>query len=408
MTNTRSRSFYHLVVSLIFFSVVLFNLRISSIFGRGILITEVLILIAIVMNCRNMLNLKLLLVLIFLASVPLLSLFYVSNYTDFIKSYLQYLLYVLFICVICTVEARSKYFVAFNNGGVILVAFGFVQFVVRGLSISKYRMLVHNPYGNYAFSSVLGESFVGGIPRVNSLLYEPSIFGLLCIVMIAIEIFMSRRTNEYRKWRLSLFAAGVLMSGSILAYSGLMMFGIVLAFSKLQSVGGLLLRVILVIGMSCIVFSDYFLRRANEVFIAGTSGYYRIVAPIKLIADRVGDGDYFGIGLGQLENILTSNQYNYMLKQSYTGLRMGTTIDNVLFMLILTFGIGFLPMLILFLSRAFQNTNRDNIYVLISFVLVSFSTGGFNFIYFNIVLAILILVWRFDKNENINYNSNIQ
>lgn len=375
----------------IFLFIFLANLTITKLFGRGFLISEIFIILLIIINLIYKSDIKFLMWNIFLIMIGIILNFNNLLKIEFIKSFILILIYWNFIFLINKSNNSRECLESYLKGVNILCIFSIVQFIVRVSNIDFLIGLVNNPFGENVLAQNLKVTYFLGLPRSNSLLYEPSILGILCILGIGVCIYLKKTyIYSYNNKILILPVIGVLMSGSAIAYIALAIIILVQVLLYNKNIILKLLKIIFGIICSWIIISKISYR-LNEIFIPGTSGYYRVVSPVLLIKDMFLSGKIFGIGIGNLEDYIISQNPIYMLKVGMKS-KLGLTVDNAIFMIILTFGIVSIPLFIYFIFIILRRLNKVNISVVIATTFMAITTGGYNFIYFNIAIAIMILV----------------
>lgn len=386
------------IINYIFMFVFLANFAITKLFSRGFLLQEILIIALIIINILYNRSIKFFMFLYLSIFIPIV--LNINNLTnaEFIKSYILFLIYSMFVFITITVGDKEKCINYYLIGIEILVLFGVFQFVIRLLNINILSNFANDIFGQYTIAENLMQSSFYGIPRVNSLLYEPSIFGMICLSGVGMSLYIrGKKFDCYRYKYFLLSIIGVIISFSTIAIIGL---ALIILVRILLVKKNILLKYFILIGggTTVLIIINMFWIRINEIFTLGTSGYYRIIAPIRLIIDMFKSKYIFGIGMGQLESYILRTSPPYMLKYGYEGWGLGFTVDNSIFMLILTFGIAIIPILIYLFSYIIRRINIDNIAAVIVFIIVAIGTGGYNFIYFNIVLTSMLLTLKDEKN----------
>lgn len=388
----------------IFFCILLCNLSITKAFGRGLLIQEILIIILVFINIIYIRNIKFYIFNIFLIVFPILLNYKNIVEIEFMKSFIMIIVYWDFIYLIKYFRNKEKCLLSFIKGMNILIIFSLVQFIVRFINIKYLLDIVNSPFGNSNLLRVLDQSYLIGLPRANSLMYEPSIFGVYSLLAFTVCIYLRQKISDKYKIKIYILPIlGVLLSGSAIAYSGLCI--IIISRVILVKYKPLVKFPSIIIGcISGVFIMSKILYRFNEIFIAGTSGYYRVISPIMLIKDMFLSGDIFGIGIGNLQQYIIDKNPIYMLKNGYE-ITLGLTIDNSMLMVILTFGVVSFPLIIYVICLIIKYISYYNYSIVIGFIFVAISTGGYNFIYFNLALGVLILALK--GEHQLNYNKMI-
>ena len=405
LSNLKEKLIYFII-----FSIFLANFSVSNIGGRGFLIPELAIALLIGINFIAKDNVKFILFFIILNMI--LSLLNVVNLTnnEFLKSYVLCIIYFSFVYITRSTKNKDKALYYYTIGIKILVIFGILQFMVRLFGINFIESFVNNPFGGNTIGGNLELSYLGIFTRTNSLYYEPSIFGLVTLSSVAVLWYLKDiDSSYYKKSNIILSYIGVIISFSATALIGLA-FLIILRIFLLKKINLKKIGFILIGFITSVIIFINTQNRISEIFKLGTSGYYRVIAPMKLIVSIIKDGYLFGIGIGQVENYIKLKDPIYMYKMGEFSWNLGLTIDNVLYMIIITFGFLSIVILYIFLNFIIINLNKRNIYIFIAFIFLLIGTGGYNFIYFNTILAVLLLIFDNErtKNEKIKYSdSNI-
>ncbi|HGH5394001.1 hypothetical protein [Raoultella planticola] len=170
-----------------------------------------------------------------------------------------------------------------------------------------------------------------GALRSNSLYFEPAFYSLVLISM-----WLCLRQLEYRNKLFDIIVfVGVLSSGS---FSGLMtfiiLFGIemILVYSERKSLKKKIPYIILSLLVLIIVIYfllPYILIRLGELGSAGTSSYYRIIGPLKIVSSALTNIDGI-IQFGSLYELVSS--FGIL-----NGSQVGKTLDNGIYVLIVHF-----------------------------------------------------------------------
>lgn len=386
------------IVNIIFLLIFTANLAITKAFGRGFLLQEILIITLLILNIIFNRSKKFYLILFLLITIPCI--LNIVNLFDieFLKTYILFVIYSMFVMIVTSVKNKELCIKYYLFGIKILVYFGIIQFIVRLFGIEGLTNLVNNIFGDYTMAENLQQSSFYGIPRINSLLYEPSIFGLTCLSGVGVAIYLKEiKSIYYNKKYFILSVIGVILSFSATAIMGL----VIVIFTRLILIkNNPLIKYVTTVCafLFILVGINLFLTRFTELNTPGTSGYYRIISPIMLIKRILSEGYIFGIGMGQLEKYIFINEPICMMKFGANGWGLGYTIDNVPSMLIITFGIAIIPILIYLIMYIYKKINSANIPIVIAFIIVSMGTGGYNFVYFNIVFSLMILTLKHTNN----------
>lgn len=287
----------------------------------------------------------------------------------------------------------------------VLAIYGILQFILIQILGLKSEYIVY-PFGDFTVQRQSLASLLAPPWRSNSLFYEPSIYGLTLVSGFAIN-------ETVKLWKV--FFKGIVILGILvsLSLSTYLAFLTVYIFSKLYNKSFTLtlkyINLTIIIIFIAIFFvpfllyiSDslpYPLNRIEEIFIPGTSGYYRLVTPIY-VTNYVLANELFGVGLGNIDFYLSSpppSITEYLRKgASYS---YGKTIDSVPFVILINYGyLGFL--ILIFLLYAITKSMRNWFPFSLAFIFYLLLTGHFSSAYFWIMLSLLFIIISFDRYQN--------
>lgn len=285
----------------------------------------------------------------------------------------------------------------------VLAIYGILQFILIQILGFKFEHIVY-PFGALTVQKQPLTSLFFPPWRSNSLFYEPSIYGLTLVFGFAIN-------ETVKLWKVffkGIVILGILVSLSLSTYLALLT---VYIFSKLYNKSFTLTLkninktiIIIFIAIFFVLFlfdiSDslpYPLNRIEEIFIPGTSGYYRIVTPIY-VTSYVLSNEFSGIGVGNIDFYLISpppSITEYLRK----GASYGRTIDSVPFVILINYGyLGFF--ILIFLLYTISKSMRNWFPTSVAFVFYLFSTGTFAYASFWIMLSLLFIIISFDRYQN--------
>lgn len=358
---------------------------------RGIMLLEIIAIIIIIKSFKKILQVKTILIINILAILPWIIYQLIIDLNEFIFTYVTLIFYIILLIIVAKNKPKIDYIKAFIIGTSIVAIYGVVQFIITNLGFVNLIEFIRKPFGDIFTFSVLPISYSSGLMRVNSLFYEPSIFGTYCIFAYALCITF----EQFNKLRLKLlFIIGILISFSATAYIG---FGLILLVRILMLKGNVFNKyviTILIILSSIILFNYLIVDRVSEVVRVGSSTYYRFIAPLKLIDQIIfKEGLILGLPLGQIEGYIIKGNYGFMMN----GLKRGTSIDNAIAVIVLYTGIFSVPLLIFGLVKIKKYFLKKNIYLFISLTTLLLTTGGINFIYFNVLLCIFVQSIQLNK-----------
>jgi len=255
----------------------------------------------------------------------------VTDFGDFITTYLLW----LFSVSIILVCARSRIKVIINYSRGLLISFGvvgaFSTAQIVGLKWSGLNFL-YNLFSEHSYvvyehdvDLLLGKIYM----RAPGFYLEPSfcafvVFSLLSALMI---------TRQPRHVKACLLVLGLLSMWIIGSASGLLIMMVLTILGMVSLLKThVAKRLLFVIGglLSIPIAIASLADRLAEVSIAGSSGYWRLIAPISILKD-VFVNYPLGVSFGQIESFL-------LLKGLQHGQGVGTSIDNGMYCLAFYFG----------------------------------------------------------------------
>lgn len=212
----------------------------------------------------------------------------------------------------------------------IVIAF-FSLFQVLLVKIFGSTML-YNPFGEHTYmveykvERMVGENFA----RAPGLFLEPS-FNAFIMFFLAVAILLTKQISKSSFWVLVFTLFSVLISGSasgMLATVSLafFLFLAVVVKNRISRILLLLMAPIILAGVG----SFYLSNRVAELSIEGTSGYWRLIAPLVVLGDVFVDFP-LGVSFGQIESFLLPFGLQH-------GEGIGTSIDNGIYYLAFYFG----------------------------------------------------------------------
>jgi putative colanic acid polymerase len=192
---------------------------------------------------------------------------------------------------------------------------------------------------SYASQDYLLSSIEFGASKANGPFLEPAMLGLVTFTLFVMLLILNQNQNVIH-WIATITLS--LLSGSASILGGIIFLLGILALKKQRdsSKWELIFRAsVLIFGSVFLVLvSPYLIVRVNDVFIEGTSTYYRFVAPLQVLSDVLLYNP-FGITFGMMEDTLL--QYGML-----NGETEGKSLDNGWYLLVFYFGWPGLALLI--------------------------------------------------------------
>lgn len=273
---------------------------------------------------------------------------YISDVdVEFIKSYLQYVL--LVFAILFSIYSRQlgvSTFLLYGRYicflGIVLSIFTIIQFISLNLMNSYFFI---NPFG--AFSAIGPGGYVyephplAIIKRPNGFYSEPSILGWVLTLFLGGTIYFFKMKLISKQ--LFLFSAASITVAAFCTVSLSGIINIILLFcflalmSKNKSIYKYVIKFSVFVCIFILIFNIQHFDRFNDLNEQGTSSYFRVIAPLKLISDSLIDYP-LGVQLGDLSYIESKI---YMV--NWAG-GSNTNIENGF--LVLIFHLGLLGLVI--------------------------------------------------------------
>ena len=226
----------------------------------------------------------------------------------------------------------------------------------------------------------------------------------------AIGFFLSQFASYQKStlWYI-LFALGILSSFSAMTYVLFFISLIFLLFVDIKKKNTHFRRIIFTFAI--IVFILFFIlklcvpnmliptfSRYKEIKSPGSSGYYRIVMPLK-VAAYILEERPLGVGLGNIDNFLLDVPRD-LKTFLWMGRGYGETLDNILFGWIVMFGVLGFVYLIVLTFLLFYIVKRYSSAIAIAYFFFYVGTGSFVFTDFCIVTTVIMLLITRKKWDN--------
>ena len=202
--------------------------------------------------------------------------------------------------------------------------------VVTGLSVGQVALgalgsdLLFNPFGPFQYFHAYAPGLqFGSVPRAHGFYLEPS-YAAFVIASVSVALLSLGRRPKITA-ALALF--GLLACQSA---TGLLVFAGILIVVALRSKPKLALFVLVLGAAGAAVIGDYLVLRLATITQVGTSGNYRLLAPLEVLRDVLVNSP-FGQPLGSVSEVISSY-----------GFRMAgvpaSSLDNGLYVIIFYFG----------------------------------------------------------------------
>lgn len=337
--------------------------------------------------------------LIFLV-IPLLPFYRINDTREFMKTYVIYAMMVLFITLVLPhlkeefKEGFSGYYRLFNNVIIILCVLGVIQFIA--MNIFNYE-LFGDIFGRFEYHTN-NATVKSGISRAYSIFHEPSYFGWVLDIALAINLVIKDEGEEKRKpFILVLLVASTIMtvSASAIWIMAIILVVYLISIRKI-SVNVVLIAPIVVFAVIALLYlfdfsfiTDSLNRLFSEINVENTSTFERIKSPIEYVKATMTHYPFFGRGLGQ---------EGFIDEIGIIGTYQG--VNNSVFGAFVTLGLTAIVYYVWLVMQFFGKYGKKNIITraILLFVLFGmyFSTGAFlafdTFIFLVIVLMFLAIM----------------
>jgi putative colanic acid polymerase len=312
--------------------------------------------------------------------------------TEFISTYLLWV-FGASILLMATVSHLSKvknYSNVYKAALFIIVCFSLIQVLLVIIFDSTF---LYNPFRGFTYLSEynLSRIFSNTGPRAYGLFLEPS-FNAFMIFFLVSALLMGDK-NEGKAFVYFLGSIGLLFTAS--ASGILLTLGLFFLLIWLKIFRNNVVRVVLLLILPLVfvvLIPDSLLTRLNEVNVEGTSGYWRLIAPVIIITNALSIMP-MGIPFGQINEFVLSLDLNH-------GGYAGSSLDNGLAVLLFYFGLVafiFLAVILYKLISAIYFRNKEGVifwwYVLAS---LQFSGGIFLPEY---ILPMILMIYQYKKSK---------
>lgn len=324
-----------------FLNFVFIDLGVVSITSSLLLIVFLFVKVS---RCHFEVDRRVFVILVLMLVVPVLNIYQIfdsyylyDQLVEFFKSYLYWFVFVSFLA------GASSWSFGHCDQSNIFKALAFSYVALFFISLMQFSFAKLGYFGLY---EIFGDSLYnrsnswwyrnsewvanGGMQiRTPALYYEPSFFGIVflclhvCILVVGRYVWLSMF--------LSLMAIPIIASANYSVFVLLINF---MYFSMLVKSGQRLL--FFTLGVMLVALVAFFIigSRIQEIFIEGSSGYYRIIGPLKVILYSI-EYNPFGLIFGGGERIIEK----VGVWQSFAeGKEPDLTIDNGLFAVVINFG----------------------------------------------------------------------
>lgn len=371
-------------------------------FTLGTIISAMFSFVLLVEMFSNMQFTKLIMVFIgatFLVLYLLVGVLYAKEVVEFIKSY------VLFVNLLFVIY--STYHLKTIDTRTVTMTINVIIFTSMSVSLLVLiQYIFWNILDNFQFTSVFGvftpsgpggESYIprpdAPIKRPNAVFSEPSIAGWYLSLSAAIIYLFSDKS------KLIIMVIAFVLVASMLTFSlsgifnSAVLIVLILFYAQkyvIRKIVYIPLIIMLVVLSVYFITPEYIGSRLNNLFIEGTSSYYRLVAPIMLLNDSLVEYP-FGHLLGQIEYIKNKP---YMVNWEHGS---STNIDNSVLMFIYYFGLfGVVALIaVIYKITMLMLNNSNSIILYIMLILLLSETGSIWSPNLTMVIGLVIILSRY-------------
>lgn len=247
-----------------------------------------------------------------------------GNSVQFLRTFILVLMTLVFVGVAISGELKlnaSEKLDEMLLGLTILAGISLTQMILG----YKFGAFVTHPLGKFSYQYQFHADLKSTITRASGFFSEPSFNALVCLSFA--PLVFSIPENKKRTIYTVVLLAYMLSTFSL---TGIFSLGVILLLWVWDG-GKLKLFPVLTVFALLSVTASYINERIRTLDVNGSSANFRIVSPLKAIS-RVLPENLIGIPLGSLEETI----FNFGF---LNGNKIGTSVDNGLFLLVLYFGL---------------------------------------------------------------------
>lgn len=342
---------------------------------------------------------KIVLTVLFWA-IPLCPLYRINDKLEFFKTYVIYVIMVVFIVFVLPhlkktfCENPEMYLKLFNIVIFVLAILGIAQFITMNFMGFDFLKGIFGPFLAVAQAT---DSQGSGFQRAISLFSEPSYFGWVLDIALAVNLVMLKKRKSIK--RILLIATIIVAIFATMSSSAFWITAVILLvhFISIKKINVNMIFIalagVVVVGFVVAIFDFSFLTKSmsrlfTEMGVEGTSGNGRLVYPVEYVGAVLKEFPFFGRGMGQ--------EGDADIISRIVGRE--TNVHNSIFGVVGTFGLTAVFYIVwiikqFFGSRYTKESRSDRILIFISITFMYLTTGAFlafDTLVFTIV-AILIL-----------------
>lgn len=252
-----------------------------------------------------------------------------ADFIEFARTYALwcYATLAMTIATLSPMKVNRDYSPEFRVVLIAIIIFSLAQVTMKMAANSE---LLYNPFGEHTYMGAYKvERFAGeGFARAPGFYLEPSFCAFMLFFLVSAVLIRVRQKGAGNWFLLGLLGTAIV--GSATGLLAMAVLGMTMAVTHARKrATRILLSVVLftvvVFASSIILYS-----RLNEIGVEGTSGYWRLIAPL-IILSKVFAEYPFGVPFGQIEAFLLPLGLQH-------GDTVGSSIDNGVYFLAFYFG----------------------------------------------------------------------
>tara|TARA_R110001592_G_scaffold338346_2_gene625352 strand:- start:2818 stop:3852 length:1035 start_codon:yes stop_codon:yes gene_type:complete len=313
-----------------------------------------------------------------------------AEITDFISTYLLWVFgsLTIFIGSVSYLRKENNYSNVYKMALFMIVCFSLVQVLLLRFFDST---ALYNPFGAFTYFGEYSLSKIFSItgPRAFGLFLEPSFNAF--IMFFLVSVLLMGEKNDGKKNVYFLGFVGILTTAS--ASGILLIFVLFFLLLWLRLFTNNIIRLVLLFMLPLVLvmfIPDSLMTRLNEVNVEGTSGYWRLVAPIIIISNAMSILP-IGIPFGQINEFVLSMGLSH-------GAHKGSSIDNGMAVLIFYFGLAAFILLAIIIYKLISSIYLRNkegvIFWWYVFASLQFSGGVF---LPEFILPMILMIYQYKK-----------
>jgi hypothetical protein len=305
---------------------------------------------------------------------------FADDLTEFLKSFIQVfvLLILLFLCIQIKLPHPKIIERSVNTFLILCVAVALLvvaQFIFLNVFDSYAIMKIYGPFSPLGPGYLVYEPHpLSLIRRPNGVFSEPSIAGWFLVFGLSVAVASPTLRKKNKYFSTIICGLGAIATLSISAITNILVLSLIHLWIRSKKVKriyihcGIILVVLFFLGW--VTVKANITNRFGNIFVEGTSSYYRLNAPLKLLSESLRDYP-FGHPLGQVNYILSKP---YMINWE---LGSSVNIDNSFFMISYYYGImGISISIIVLIVAAHFFLERSRSMLILAALLLSLAETG--------------------------------